>query len=367
MSDSDTPENESPTKPSPEEVAQQGGRGEPMDPNGPVNTDYQDTDLHLDTVKKFLIASFAVTLVFFVLMLVVHRFYKKDFVKERGTPTAESRQIAGKDQSLLQTQPLKDLADYNREQAEKLSPKTKEAEATAIPVEDAKRLMIDEGAFATAEKKAATGETASVAPAAAPAATVAETSPAPRKEPAQPSQASAAAPAAPTPDPAFVQAGKKIWETQCMAACHTGKRGAIGPNIEKAFGTMRKLENHEPILMDGEYVINSMNNPQEHVAKGYSPVMMSFKDLLSETEKKQVVAYLQSMGKPIPSAPAPKPTPEKKVESAAAPVPTATPVPAPAPEPTQAPAPRPTPAPAEPKSQPTPAPKPTAPSGTIFV
>ena len=167
----------------------------------------------------------------------------------------------------------------------------------------------------------------------------------------------------------MIAAGKAIWEANCIV-CHTGKKGAIGPNIHNAYGTMRQLENGESILMDDWYVINSMNNPNEHIAKGYQAVMSSFKENLTDLQKKQVTAYLRSMGKPIPqSAPA-----EEKPEEEA---------PAPAPEPVrEAPAPAPTPAPARevtppaptpvpqapaPAPEPEPAPKPEKPSGAIFV
>lgn len=91
-----------------------------------------------------------------------------------------------------------------------------------------------------------------------------------------------------------VAAGEQIWDTNCAAACHTGKAGSIAPNIVDKFGTMRDLEDGEQILMDENYVRNSMNNPNEHIAKGYSPAMSSFKGVLTSTQMNQVIAYLKS-------------------------------------------------------------------------
>jgi cytochrome c oxidase subunit 2 len=95
-----------------------------------------------------------------------------------------------------------------------------------------------------------------------------------------------------TNDP--VAAGQAIFEAQCAAACHTGRPGAIGPNIVDKFGTMRQLEGGGEILMDENYVRNSMNNPNEHIAKGYSPAMNSFKGVLSPGQMGDVIAYLKS-------------------------------------------------------------------------
>jgi cytochrome c oxidase subunit 2 len=95
-----------------------------------------------------------------------------------------------------------------------------------------------------------------------------------------------------TNDP--VAAGQEIWETNCAAACHTGRAGAIAPNIVDKFGTVRQLEGGGEILMDENYVVNSMINPNEHIAKGYSPAMTSFKGRLNSTQMNQVIAYLKS-------------------------------------------------------------------------
>ncbi len=302
MSDADSKENEEEVKPVETEAAEPA-----VDENGPVNTDHQDNDLDLVTVKKFIVGSFVVTIAFFILMLIVLKFYKNDFEDERGVATEEARQIPEKKDALLQTQPLMDLEEYNHIEDSRLSTTGTEEGTTVIPVEAAKELMLSENAFptaaATSEKEEAVVDVRSeeeaadvalveapVAPA-APAAPVAEETEVVETETA--------------PDPAMVAAGKTLWKANCTV-CHSGTKTAIGPNIEKAYGSMRKLEKHDPILMDTAYIINSLNNPTEHIAKGYPPVMSSFKEQFSDEEKSQLAAYLQSQGKPIVKA-KPKP------------------------------------------------------------
>ncbi len=361
MSDSEKPED----IPAAPHAAAHGGAEEGRDPNGPVNTDYEDNDIHLKTVKKFVAGSFAVTVAFFVLMLIVHRFYKKDFASDRGVATAEERQIPSKDESLLQTDELKDLAAYVEQEEERLNMTKDAGEHAVIPVAAAKQLMVQEG-FPHSQVAAEGEEPMAEAPeegameAVAAVVAVPEEPQASAEPQAMQMAETPALPAEPEPDPVFIAEGKKIWEQQCMAACHTGKRGAIAPNIQKAYGTMRKLEGGEEILMDTAYVINSMNHPNEHIAKGYMPVMMSFKDVLTDTQKEQVAAYLRSQGKPIPvSQPTSAPTPV--VEPAPTPAPVVEPVTPPA-------APAPQPQPETPKAPVQPAPaKPAAPAGTIFV
>lgn len=100
-----------------------------------------------------------------------------------------------------------------------------------------------------------------------------------------------AAPMVATDDPAA--AGQQIFEANC-AVCHTGKPGAIGPNMMTKFGTMRPLEDGTEILMDENYVRTSMTNPNQHIAKGYPAAMTSFKGNLSPKQLNQVIAYLKS-------------------------------------------------------------------------
>jgi cytochrome c2 len=383
MSESDKPEENNEAQ---EPIVFEGGESEtksghgahPED-NGPVNEDSTDSDIDLQTVKKFIVISFALTIGFFIMMLIVQRFLSNGFKEERGVATAETRQIPGKDDALLQTMPLEDKKAYDDLEAQRLNTLTNAMDHAVIPVESAKELMLKEG-FAHAEPKAE--ETNPVVTfveseeTAEPAMSMVE--------PTMAAVAEASAPEAVEPeeftpalDPAMVAAGKKIWEAQCMAACHTGKRGAIGPNIQNAFGTMRKLEGGKEILMDEDYVINSLNNPNDHIAKGYMPVMMAFKGILTDEQKHQVAAYLASEGKVIPK-PTPVPTPKPVVvpepTAIPAPQPVATPVPAPVATPapvvpaTPVITPVPTPSPAAPKATPVPAPvKPAAPEGTIFV
>jgi hypothetical protein len=366
---------------------------EAMEQETSVHSDFKDADIDLKTVKKFVIGSFAVTLTVFILMLVVHRFYKKAFTSERGVAVAEERQIPGKDDALLQTQPLEDRQAYFDGENEKLTMTTNAVEHAVIPVESAKKLMMEEKAFPTTEAKK---EVATLSPMVAPPSeteAMPETQMASASEQSKPERAAkataaatqtASASASPRmvpkypnpPDPQLVAAGKKIWDVQCMAACHTGKKGAIGPNIHKAFGTMRQLENRDPILMDIEYVINSMNNPMEHIAKGYMPVMMSFKQSISDQDKRAVAEYLRSQGKEI-MVPAPEPEvaeASEKTETGAGAAgtpaamkpetsaPTATPA---APEPAR-PAPE-APVPSAPAAPEAPAPTPEPAPGPIFV
>lgn len=345
--------------PAESEAPEQSGHGHaPVDPDKPVNPDFQDNDIHLDTVRRFMFGSLGVTLVFFVLMLIVHRFYTRSFTNERGGQP-EVRQIPTRG-PILQTQPLVDLAEYKELENERLNTLVNGDAHAVVPVDDMMRLMIEQQAFPTASARPETP-----APAAA-ASTPASPAPAPAA-PAAPAAAPVVASAQPVLDPAMVEQGKQLWTTNCVI-CHTGQAGAIAPNIVNAFGTMRELEGADPILMDEGYVINSMNNPNEHIAKGYPPVMPTqFKTQFTRAQKLAIVEYLKSESQVQWWVSDDMPAEEEEAPAApvAEPVPVVEEAPAPVPAPAPA-APVPAPAPVEPAPEPAPAPAPGRPA-PIFI
>jgi len=321
----------------------------PVDPDKPVNPDFEDKDLHLGTVKRFMAGTFAFTFVFFILMFVVHKMYARRFIQERGIAT--ERHIPDAGQPLLQADEWVDLVAYKELEHTRLNTLTNLGETAVIPVNAAMALMIRDQAFPV-RGTVASLDVPTVRPMAAPEvqaeapAAPAVPATAPAEAPAAPAKVPATTPAAaPTPapkpepalDPAQIATGKKIWEVNCIV-CHSGKKGAIGPNIHNAFGTIRQLEGGREVLMDDAYVLKSLNEPMADIAKGYVPAMNSFKEILTDEQERAVVAYLKSMGKPLP-APAPTPGPAAVAEvpsvpeapPAAEPLPAAEPTPAPAP------------------------------------
>ncbi len=319
----------------------------PVDPDKPVNPDFEDKDLHLGTIQRFMVGTFAFALLFFVLMFVTHKMYKAAFLKQRGLPA--ERHIPGADQPLLQADERVDLVAYLALENARLNTATNLGETAVIPVEAAMALMLRDQAF-PARGTVAAVDVPSVKPPQAPEAPVAPIAPEPVSPEVLPTEPAAVptpvAPPAPAVDPAQIAIGKKIWEVNCIV-CHSGKKGAIGPNIHHAFGTIRKLEGGREVLMDDAYVLKSLNEPMADIAKGYVPAMNSFKEILTEAQELAVVAYLKSVGQPLP-VPTPVPTPPPAAPAETPAVPELAPTPAPA-----APIPE-----ATPEAAPTPTPKP---------
>jgi cytochrome c oxidase subunit 2 len=70
-----------------------------------------------------------------------------------------------------------------------------------------------------------------------------------------------------------------------------------------------KLQNGETVLMDDNYIRESILNPGSKVVEGFQPVMPTFQGLVNEEGLAQIIAYIKSLGpkpgsQPGESAPA---------------------------------------------------------------
>lgn len=90
--------------------------------------------------------------------------------------------------------------------------------------------------------------------------------------------------------------GKIQWERKGCSTCHSldGTRGK-GPSWKGIWGTMVKLNNGTSVLVDENYVRESMMSPQAKIVDGFQPIMPTFQGLLRENEIKGLLAFIQSL------------------------------------------------------------------------
>ena len=83
------------------------------------------------------------------------------------------------------------------------------------------------------------------------------------------------------------------------AGCHTVAEGAaagIGPALYQVFGREESLVGGEKIIIDENYLRESIENPMAKVVEGYGPVMPAYAGRLSEEELTALVVYLKGLG-----------------------------------------------------------------------
>jgi len=154
-----------------------------------------------------------------------------------------------------------------------------------------------------------------------------------------------AAPAEGAGDPAR---GEELFTTNGCNACHTDQDTPVAPTLHNIYGSQVELEGGETITADDAYIIESIQDSQAKLVKGYGPVMPQYPDF-TEQDLKDLLAYIQSLstgqpaeggaGQPPAAQPTeaaeptstPEPTPTEEAQ-AAEPTPTEAPAAAPAAE-----------------------------------
>ena len=94
--------------------------------------------------------------------------------------------------------------------------------------------------------------------------------------------------------------GATVFASSGCAGCHAvtddAPAGGIGPTLYGVFGRQERLTTGDTVLVDENYLRESIVNPIAKVVEGYGPVMPSYAGRLSEEELTALVVYLKGLG-----------------------------------------------------------------------
>lgn len=92
------------------------------------------------------------------------------------------------------------------------------------------------------------------------------------------------------------EAGAKLAMTRGCLQCHSadGKAG-IGPTFQGLFGHAQPLTNGQTVVVDENYIRESILEPQAKVAAGYDPVMPSYQGRLKDPEIAAIIEYIKTL------------------------------------------------------------------------
>jgi cytochrome c oxidase subunit 2 len=90
--------------------------------------------------------------------------------------------------------------------------------------------------------------------------------------------------------------GAKLFAVKGCNACHSldGSR-IIGPSFKGSWGTERQLESGETVVMDENYVKESVLTPAVKIVKGFPNAMTPYEGQLSDKEIDGLIAYLKTL------------------------------------------------------------------------
>lgn len=89
--------------------------------------------------------------------------------------------------------------------------------------------------------------------------------------------------------------GKKVYESRCIACHNVTSEKKIGPGWQGIWGKQVSLEGGGTVLVDENYIRESIVNPNAKIVKGFPPVMTSFAGQLNEQEMMGVIEYIKSL------------------------------------------------------------------------
>ena len=93
-----------------------------------------------------------------------------------------------------------------------------------------------------------------------------------------------------------VEAGKQLYTRRNCWQCHsTDGTAGTGPSFKGIFGHTTYLEGGGSVMVDENYVRESIMEPEAKVVQGYKPVMPTFKGILSDEEITDLIAFIKSL------------------------------------------------------------------------
>jgi cytochrome c oxidase subunit 2 len=96
-------------------------------------------------------------------------------------------------------------------------------------------------------------------------------------------------------DASLVPSGEEIFAAQACNTCHKPDSAALGPILNGIFGHDQALEGGTSVVVDENYLRESILNPQAKIAKGYQGVMPTYQGKLSEEELVELILYIKSL------------------------------------------------------------------------
>jgi len=90
--------------------------------------------------------------------------------------------------------------------------------------------------------------------------------------------------------------GSKLYVSKACITCHStdGKPGN-GPSWKGIFGKEEKLADGSSVMVDENYIRESVLNPQAKVVAGFQPIMPTFQGILKDKEIDAIIAYIKSL------------------------------------------------------------------------
>ena len=90
--------------------------------------------------------------------------------------------------------------------------------------------------------------------------------------------------------------GLDIFTRMACNACHsTDGSLKLGPTIKNQYGKEILHTDGSVMIINDDYIRESLIDPLKHIAEGYTPIMPSYKPILSDEDVANLVAYIKAL------------------------------------------------------------------------
>lgn len=113
--------------------------------------------------------------------------------------------------------------------------------------------------------------------------------------------------------------GEKLFQKYACNTCHLDVASGRGPALAGLYGKPQPLADGTTVVVDDNYIRESILDPAAKIAAGYQPIMPVFKGQVSEDDLVRLLAYLRSVGTTTPAAVTPVVAPAAVAPAVAAP------------------------------------------------
>jgi cytochrome c oxidase subunit II len=95
-----------------------------------------------------------------------------------------------------------------------------------------------------------------------------------------------------------VEAGQRLYIARGCSSCHSIDGTAMaggGPSFKGSFGTERPLQDGSKVVMDENYIRESILQPAAKIHQGYEPRMPSFQGQIDDDGLRRLIEYIKSL------------------------------------------------------------------------
>ena len=90
--------------------------------------------------------------------------------------------------------------------------------------------------------------------------------------------------------------GLDIFNRMACNACHSVDGSLkLGPTIKSQYGKEILHTDGTVMTINDDYIRESLLNPLKHIAEGYTPIMPSYRPVLSDDDVNNLIAYIKAL------------------------------------------------------------------------